>query len=194
MTDRLGKHEIRRHATPDEQRKLRLDRVQLETAELERQAALRAAFAPLPADIEILKQINGAGGRIPAIELLTSEARKRNVHELREIGFIDWYGEAGLLHGFEITRQGRALLESIVSRTMPAETPKTASHPLSPPKEKWPREEYARDAIIRLRSDTKAKGNIAAFCREIAAEQGIPEIAASLKKLLYSKTYKSLWQ
>jgi hypothetical protein len=85
-------------------------------------------------------------------------------------------------------------LESRIRKPAAAETPKTGSHPLSPPKEKWPREEYARDAIIRLRSDTKAKGNVAAFCREIAAEQGIPEIATSLKKLLYSKTYKSLWQ
>jgi len=75
-----------------------------------------------------------------------------------------------------------------------AETGKTGSHPLSPPKEKWPREEYARDAIIRLRSDPTAKENVTAFCREIAKEQGVHEIAKNLKKLLYSEKYKGLWK
>ena len=102
---------------------------------------------------------------------------------------------SGVLKRLERAAAG---LQNVAGSYMPATAEPAAaivvSHPLSPSKEKWPREEYARDAIIRLRSDTKAKGNVAAFCREIAAEQGIPEIATSLKKLLYSKTYKSLWQ
>lgn len=72
--------------------------------------------------------------------------------------------------------------------------PKTDSHPLSPPKEKWPGEEYARNAIIRLREQPELQRNVSEFCRTIAEEQGVPEIAGSLKKLLYEKEYKPLWK
>lgn len=84
--------------------------------------------------------------------------------------------------------------QPIKTEPMAAETPKTDSHPLSPPKEKWPREEYARDAIIRLKEKPELQSNILAFCRTIAEEQGVPEIAASLKKLLYQSDYQRLWK
>lgn len=67
-------------------------------------------------------------------------------------------------------------------------------HPLSPPKEKWPSEDYAQNAIIRLRETPELQKNISKFCRSIADEQGIPEIASSLKKLLYEPEYKRLWK
>lgn len=73
-------------------------------------------------------------------------------------------------------------------------TPIPDSHPLSPPKEKWPREEYARDAIIRLKENPELQSNVSEFCRSIAEEKGVPEIAVSLKKLLYQSKYKSLWR
>jgi len=73
-------------------------------------------------------------------------------------------------------------------------TGKTDCHPLSPLKEKWPGEEYARAAIIRLRENQGLQRNVSAFCRTIAEEQGVPEIATSLKKLLYEPEYKRLWK
>jgi len=78
--------------------------------------------------------------------------------------------------------------------TEAAETGKTDCHPLSPPKENWPREEYARDAIIRLRETPALRKNVSGFCKTIAEEQGVPEIATSLRKLLYESEYKELWK
>lgn len=85
-------------------------------------------------------------------------------------------------------------LESRIQKPAAAKTPSVASPPLSLPKEKWPREEYARDAIIRLKEKPELQSNILAFCRTIAEEQGVPEIAASLKKLLYQPDYQRLWK
>lgn len=78
--------------------------------------------------------------------------------------------------------------------TPAAETPIVDSHPLSPLKEKWPREQYARDAIIRLKENPALQSNVSDFCRTIAEEKGIPEIAGSLKKLLYQADYQRLWK
>jgi hypothetical protein len=75
-----------------------------------------------------------------------------------------------------------------------AETGKTDCHPLSPLKEKWPSEEYARNAIIRLRENPELQKNVSGFCKTIAEEQGVPEIATSLRKLLYQSEYKGLWK
>jgi hypothetical protein len=83
--------------------------------------------------------------------------------------------------------------EAIYDEPAAAETPIVGGRPLSLPKEKWPREEYARDAIIRLIEKPKLQTNISAFCRTIAAEQKVPAIAASLKKLLYQPEYQKLW-
>lgn len=74
------------------------------------------------------------------------------------------------------------------------ETQISDCHPLSPLKEKWPGEEYARNAIIRLRESPELQKNVSAFCRTIAEEQGVPEVATSLKKLLYEPEYKPLWK
>lgn len=94
----------------------------------------------------------------------------------------------------EIRREFERLADSEDEPAPVVQPVETGSHPESPSEEKWPREEYARDAIIRLRTDKTARGNIAEFCRQIAKEQGIPEIAVSLKKLLYEREYKQLWK
>lgn len=70
----------------------------------------------------------------------------------------------------------------------------TGEEMLSPQKETWPSEDYARDAIIRLRNNKKLQRNVSAFCRKIAEEQGVPEIGISLRKLLYQPQYKRLWE
>ena len=86
------------------------------------------------------------------------------------------------------------LLSSSESSPSTPETPISGKPPLSPPKEKWPREEYARNAIIRLKEEPELQSNISEFCRGIAKEKGIPEIAVSLKKLLYQPAYQRLWK
>jgi|GEM_PF-1805997 len=88
---------------------------------------------------------------------------------------------------FEAACQAQTTLEA-------AGTGKTDCHPLSPPKENWPGEPYARNAIIRLKETPELQENVSAFCKTIAEEQGVPEIATSLRKLLYQSKYKELWK
>jgi hypothetical protein len=110
--------------------------------------------------------------------------------ECREIAVQGLQPDAGKEWQIESARQAR-LRGAFICRTIAAIL---NSHPSSPAKEKWPGEEYARDAIIRLREHPELQKNVSAFCRTIAKEQGVPEIAVSLKKLLYEPEYKPLWK
>ena len=57
-----------------QQEAARTQAIQRETAELERQALLRAAFHATPEDFQILNRLVDAGGRIPAEQILISDA------------------------------------------------------------------------------------------------------------------------
>jgi hypothetical protein len=111
--------------------------------------------------------------------------------EERRVNAVLW---TALLSRDQDALMSVGLLPTSESSPSAAKSPIMAEYPVSPRKERWPREEYARDAIIRLKEKPELQSNILAFCRTIAEEQGVPEIAASLKKLLYQSDYQRLWK
>jgi hypothetical protein len=75
--------------------------------------AIVETFPTTPDQIGVLHDIEQAGGKIDAEEILTSPSRREAVDELRENDFVAWYGDAGLLRGYELTTNGRALLQRL---------------------------------------------------------------------------------
>jgi hypothetical protein len=73
-------------------------------------AELCEHFPVTSEQLAILDEIEKAGGRIDAGKILNTESRKKSAYELKHHFFIEWYGDAGLIEGFEIGINGRAVL------------------------------------------------------------------------------------
>lgn len=131
----MAKRTYTRHET-EEKRHLEFETIQTqrilrETAQLSLQVLQRASFQATPDHIQILQQVAEDDGRENAAELLTNDSRKAKANELQRLGYLQWYGDAGLLlEGFEITDEGRNLITS--SQTHPDDNLASAGQDTEP--------------------------------------------------------------